>query len=192
MANDIQVKAGEHITLSPTSDRFAPFYKSVRPKDIDEVRKLIGPKLRPEFLGRFRSRIERRAARYTELDPATGVYRIPELSAIMVSKADLKSRDKKIQARAHDMVYRAAKEYVYGDHQSVAQWKPLINAWLAVEALIRWIEANTVEIGDGGSLTISKNTLALYAWKIKMHGSGKIICEGDTTINVTTSLEGNL
>jgi hypothetical protein len=204
MTQDLHIKSGENIILSPKNPQFAGLFKKVQPNNIDEVKAMLGLKIKPTpakvlrlgpNLGRVTSTISERTARsrFVEFDPSIGIYRPPKLTAQPVSFNELHASDKRVQARARDLVYRAAHQYVYGDSQAVSGWVPIINDYLKVlKAIVNWMSANTIIIEHGGTLTIAADTQLVEAWQILMYGSGQIVCQGNTTIRVISSLQGNL
>ncbi len=165
------VDSGETVRLSPDAQRFSAAYKRLYPASIDEVRTLIGlsdsstPALKTQKC----------------CDPAGT---LPGLA----SPDDLTSADIAISRRAKEVAIQAASQYVTGTNPgALTQWKPLIDRYLAIgKVAIIYVLLGDIEIANSGTLIVSASTRALFANNIKIHGSGRMVCHGDITINCTT------
>ncbi|MEU4065737.1 hypothetical protein AB0F25_25505 [Streptomyces wedmorensis] len=173
---DLRLEKGESVILSPESPRFASGYRQVRPRSIDEVRKLMGP-----------TKLSGHAA------SADGfVRRAPELADRVLVIEDLESKDPVARAEAHRLAYLAAQAYVHEPSTAgLKQWQPAIDRWLGrVKPVINIYTAGDIEIADGATLVLSANTQGLNARHIRMHGTGRIRCRGNVKISAT-SVDGS-
>ncbi|GAA2787315.1 hypothetical protein ACFQ0M_46275 [Kitasatospora aburaviensis] len=173
----LRLEANEKLVLSPDSPRFASGYRQVRPQSIDEVRKLLGPVNVPDG----RSRAENLLA-----------ARVPELTKRLLRPEDLRVKDPNARAEARRLAYLAAREYIHtANTSSLKQWRPIIDQWLVeVKPVISIFTAGDIDIADGATLTLSANTHALMAQRIRMHGSGRIVCRGSVKISAV-SVDGS-
>ncbi|WP_395292367.1 hypothetical protein ACF9IK_01205 [Kitasatospora hibisci] len=171
----LRLEANEKLVLSPDSPRFASGYRQVRPQSIDEVRRLLGPVNVPD------SRAENLLA-----------ARVPELTKRLLRPEDLKVKDPNARAEARRLAYLAAREYVHTANTApLKQWRPIIDQWLLeVKPVISVFTAGDIDIADGATLTLSANTHALTAQRIRMHGSGRIVCRGSVKISAV-SVDGS-
>ncbi|MFF2042721.1 hypothetical protein ACFVVX_20045 [Kitasatospora sp. NPDC058170] len=172
---DLRLEANERLVVSPDSPRFAAGYREVRPRSIDEVRKLLGPGNVPDHA----------------LRPDHLRLRTDELTKRLLRPEDLEVKDPVARGEARGLAYLAAREYVHA--ASVAplkQWRPAIDRWLAdVRPVIHIFTAGDIDIANGATLTLSANTQGLVARRIRMHGSGRIVCRGNVKISAV-SVEG--
>lgn len=169
----LALERDECVTASPESDRFASAYSRIRPRSADEIRELLGTPLRagsPGGTGRCHPSL------------GAGSLPLPE---------DLEHDDPAERAKARRLAYAAAEAYVQGASvDALAPWRPLIERWLEVsKALINMLRLADIDVADGATLTLSASTHALYANRIRLHGSGRIVCKGNVTIRAS-SVEG--
>jgi len=170
-APNLTVESGETVRVAPDSQRFSAAFKRVYPTDIDEVRKIVGLSDASSQALKAQKCCDRATA------PAS-----------LASPDDLTSSDQVASRRAKEIATQAAYQYVTGNNPAaLAQWKPLIDRYLEIgKAVISYCVLKDIEIADGGTLVIAASTRVLYANNIKIHDSGRIVCEGDTTIKCTT------
>ena len=173
-SQNLFVEARETVLLSPDSKRFGPFYQRVHPRTIDDVREVVG--LTDASARALRDR---------------GGCCASAAAGVLYSPGDLSSDDPNVSRLAKEVAARAARQYVLGSNPlALEQWKPLINRYLEMgKVAITFIALRDIEISEGGTLLISSNTMALFANSIKIHGSGRIRCQGDISIKCT-SLQG--
>ncbi|MFD0277886.1 hypothetical protein ACFVHB_28815 [Kitasatospora sp. NPDC127111] len=172
---NLRLEAHERLVLSPDSPRFAAGYRQVRPRSIDEVRKLLGPTNVPDH-----------AVRADQLR-----LRTSELTKRLLRPEDLDVKDPIARGEARKVVYLAAREYVHAaSTAALKQWRPAIDRWLAdVKPIIHIFTAGDIDIADGATLTLSANTQGLVARRIRMHGRGRIVCLSNVKISAV-SVEG--
>ncbi|MGW4895335.1 hypothetical protein ACWEQL_24150 [Kitasatospora sp. NPDC004240] len=172
---NLRLEANERIVVSPDSPRFAGGYRQVRPRTIDEVRKLLGPANVPEH-----------AVRADGLRLRTG-----ELTKRLLRPEDLDVKDPIARGEARTLAYLAAREYVHAaSPAALKQWRPAIDRWLAdVRPIIHIFTAGDIDIADGATLTLSASTQGLVARRIRMRGRGRIVCLGNVKISAV-SVEG--
>lgn len=169
---DIVVEAGDTVTLSPESRRFKHLFQEIRPRSIDEVRQILGPKT-----------VDRK--------PGSTRCCTPELQARLIPPEDLEAEDSRARREARDLAYIAGREYARSpSNEHVAHWKPVLDRYLLLAgARIYVVRVGDIEVQDGGMLRIAAATSAVFANKIRIHGRGKIVCEASTTLKAL-SLEG--
>ncbi|MFF1908726.1 hypothetical protein [Kitasatospora sp. NPDC058218] len=172
---NLRLEANERLVVSPDSPRFAAGYREVRPRSIDEVRKLLGPGNVPDS-----------ALRADHLRLRTN-----ELTKRLLRPEDLEVKDPIARGEARNLVYLAAREYVHAaSTATLKQWRPAIDRWLAdVRPILHIFTAGDIDIADGATLTLSANTQGLVARRVRMHGSGRIVCLGNVKISAV-SVEG--
>lgn len=172
---DLKLEEGESITLSPTSARFREHYKQFRPRKIDEVRKIIG--LSEEAA---KAAADQRCCR-----PSTALASIPEAE-------HLDSKEDAVRNQARTLAYQASAEYIYSANpKHLTQWTPVLDRFLEVsQAVLNVAFLDDIEVADGATLTISRNTHAVYARNVLVHRTGKIVCQGNVTFRIN-SLEGS-
>ncbi|MGW6915280.1 hypothetical protein ACWGB8_15900 [Kitasatospora sp. NPDC054939] len=172
---NLRLEANERLVVSPDSPRFAAGYRQVRPRSIDEVRKLLGPVNVPDH-----------AVRADHLRP-----RADELTKRLLRPEDLEVKDPIARGEARKLAYLAAREYVHAASTvSLKQWRPAIDRWLAdVRPIIHIFTAGDIDIADGATLTLSASTQGLVARRIRMRGRGRIVCLGNVKISAV-SVEG--
>jgi hypothetical protein len=159
------------VRLSPDSKRFTNAYKRVYPTDIDEVRALLG--------------LSEASAKALSAQKCCGAQSMP---AGLASPDDLSSSDEAISRRAKEIAVQAAYQYVASANPAgLAQWKPLVNRYLEIGRVpILYCLFRDVDIADRGTLIVPGNLRALYANNIRIHGSGRLVCEGNISINCAT------
>jgi len=167
----LYVESGETVVLAPDSQRFAGVYKRLHPTSIDEVRSVLGL-----------------SDAASEALSGQGSCRRTCVPTGLHSPEDLVSHDKALRRRAKDVAIKAAQAYVTGaDPEALAQWKPLIDRYLEIgKVTISYVVLNDIEVADGGTLVVSASTHGINANNIKIHGSGRIVCQGDISINCAT------
>jgi hypothetical protein len=170
----LRIEEGDTVTLSPNSRMFGQLYRQVRPRSIDEVRKLLGPSAAPSY------------------HLASCNCRAPELASNLISVADLESEDRAVAVRARELAHLAAREYVRGDHTTLTHWKPVLNRYLEItKSVINILTLADIEVHDRATLNISSTTHALFANRVMLFGTGSISCKGPTTFRVS-SFEGKI
>lgn len=171
----LTVDIGECMTLSPESGRFKDVYTRINPRSAEEVRKLLG--LTPEAAQALHE---------------SGMCCMPlTVPASTAAAEDLDDKDPEVRALARSTTYQAFNAYVHGANPAaVAHMVPAFNRYLDInKAVINIALLLDIEVANGATLTISKNTHVVNARRIIIHKTGRIICQGNTTFRVT-SVEG--
>jgi hypothetical protein len=184
-STSLQVEAGESAVLSPDSARFKSLYQQIRPQTIDQVKQVIGLS---EVTTRTLQNIPLRA-----VSPAPAVSEVVLRSiAVIPPVSDLNSTDAEVRFSARGAAYQAASAYLESaDPRQFAHLTPLINQFLVDSAAkLNVIAFQDIDLANGATLIISNTTHALYANNIRIHGDGRIVCQGKITIKVTT-LQGS-
>lgn len=174
-AQALSLDTEECATLSPDSGRFLKAYRRVNPRSASEVRTLLG--LTPEASKALQE---------------SGQCCTPiTLPAITAAAQDLDHEDPAIRMAARSATYQAFNAYVRSANPaSMAHMVPAFDRYLDIsKAVINIAYLSDIEVADGATLTISKNTHVVNARRIIIHRTGRIICRGSTTFRVT-SVEG--
>lgn len=196
---DLTLNKDETATLSYKSKEFKKFYREIKPKSADDVKDLLGV---PEFVGKF-SISEKKAGKKVDEKDLKGTVRlrapmpagvdIAKLSSKLLSPKQLSSHvGEEETEEMMSMAHMAMQAYVYGDWTKVMHWKPALDEYLRLrDAVIVIPVLNNIIVNDGATLHIAPDTHAVYANKIQMYGSGRIVCDGPTTFDCD-SFEGEL
>ena len=174
-AQDLTLEEGESFTLSPDSHRMKGVYTRENPRSAVEVRKILG--------------LSAESAK--AVHEAGGCCSGPHPPAASAAADDLESEDPETRAMARRVTYQAFNAFVYGSSPSrVAHLEPAFDRYLAVnQAVLNIAHLNDIEVFDGATLTISAATHAVYANKVIIHRTGRIVCIGAMTWRIA-SLEG--
>lgn len=214
--SDLVVESGESRVLSSKSNQLKKFYKELKTSSVDEIKDIIGL---PDFStagtgasGLVRAKVEDKSDQTQSLQVAKNLSitemqgiakalpisiqakQIRQLPAKLIASNKLTDPD--IGEEEHlenlSLARTAAHAYIYGDAQAVASWKPLIESYLELRAPFILVPVfQNITVYTGGTLTVAHDTLALYANKIRLYGTGKINCQGPKTIHCS-SFEGFL
>ena len=171
---NVHVLSGETLLVSPDSQRFKPFYKQLRPRSIDEVHAVLGLTEKAAKAVKNRSCCEKTSGQ-----------------AALVAPEDLVSEDNTARFRARKLAYQVAQQYINSaDPSRFSEWKGVLDQFLEVtKASLQLVELLDIEVENGGTLLISANTHALYAKNVRIHGTGRIVCQGNISCRFN-SLQG--
>jgi hypothetical protein len=105
---------------------------------------------------------------------------------------DLTAEDPETRNAARRAAYAGLQAYVQSPTPSAfAYLLPVFERYLDItKAIISIVTLSDIEVADGATLTISANTTVVYARKIIIHGTGRIVCHGPTKFQIV-SLEGS-
>jgi hypothetical protein len=168
----LRVERGEKVILSPNSRRFTEDFERIRPHSAAEVRKIVGPSVEvAQALHELGARPQ----------PSAG-------SSKSAAPEDLDSTDSVIRARAWTNIGNSLRDYVYAtDTQFLAPMQPAFQAYLDLAEIVLHVATlPNIEVAHEGVLLVSEDTHVLNADSILIHGTGKIVCLGGTTINANT------
>ncbi len=205
---DLVVSEGESRVLSSKSDQMRSFYQEFKLKTAAEVKDLLGvPEGSSARAGVFSAADVMKIA---ELPKKTSKA-VLERSVVGRSNAAFSKRagllptkviavnrligdeideEEKLENRALARV--ATEAYVYGDSAEVAAWQPLIEAYIEYRGPIVIVPIfGNITVSNNATLSIASDTLAVYANRIKLYGTGKINCDGPKTFHCS-SFEGFL
>ena len=172
-APSLKLEDGECVTLSPTSERFKSAYRQVQPRRAEDVRNILG----------F-SEVGAKALQAQNIccSPAPTFIPRPE---------DLDAEDAEIRIAARRAAFVALQAFVNSATPAAfAHLTPALDRFLEItKAVINVVTLGDIEVGNGATLTISPSTLVVYANKVIIHGTGRIVCDGPTTFKIA-SLEG--
>ena len=174
-AQPLSLDSGECTTLSPDGGRFQKAFRRVNPRSAAEVRGLLG--LTPEAAKALHE---------------SGQCCMPNaMPASTPAAEDLDHQDPEIRAAARSATYQAFNAYVRSPNPAaMAHMVPAFDRYLDIsKAVINIAYLSDIEVADGATLTISKNTHVVNARRIIIHRTGRIVCHGSTTFRVT-SVEG--
>jgi hypothetical protein len=170
-AQNLIIEADDCVTLTPDSPRYKDAIQQYRPQTIAEVRKLIGPS--PASAGGTSS-------------PSCCLPL--ELTASLPDPDMLTAKDEQVRFRARMLAATAASAYVRAaDTRDFKQFEPALDRFIQLSKpiLFSFLFAD-IDIASGATLTLAKNAHILFAANIRMHGTGRIVCKGPTTIRATT------
>ena len=175
-AQDLTLEEGESYTLSPDSRRLKGVFKQVNPRAAAEVRSVLG--------------LTEDAQKAVQANGG-GCCKGPQAPAATASAEDLSADDPQVRADARRLTYQAFNAYVYGGSPSrVAHLEPVFDQYLAInKAILNIATLNDIEVFDGATLTIAPSVHAVYANKVIIHRTGRIVCLGAKTWRIA-SLEG--
>ncbi|MFI6623109.1 hypothetical protein [Streptomyces sp. NPDC050528] len=173
-AQDLTLEYEECVTLAPDSKRFTSAFRQLHPRSIDEVREALGI----NSLGE-------------QAKPIPACCLPSELGRTLITPAQLESDDPETRADARALAYTAARLYTQSlDPSSLLQWKPVLDRFIELTgAVINAAMLRDIEIADHATLTLSRTTHTLIARNIKIHGNGRLVCQGPVKIKAY-SVEG--
>ncbi|MCG2586816.1 hypothetical protein [Massilia sp. TS11] len=175
-AQNLSVEADECVTLTPDSARFKAVVQQYRPQSIAEVRKLLGPSAMPDTA------------------PVRSSCCLPsELTANLPDPEALNAKDEATRYRARMQAAMAARAYVQApDARELKYFEPVLDRYIALTRPILYAFLfGDIDIANGATLTLAKNAHILFAGNVRMHGSGRIVCKGPTTMRVN-SINGRI
>ena len=176
--NDVLVDVGETVNLTAGSSRFRGAIKLVTPKTIAEVRHILGPSVRQD-----------------EAKGSKGHFccTIPELSSVLLTKEELDSEDKEVRFRARNLAYIASREYVRSTNpESFAHWESVLDHFIDIsKTAFNILTVKDITVQNRGTLIIGRDIYGVTAKTIRLYGSGKIVCNGPTTLRAE-SFEGKI
>ncbi|MEM8963157.1 MAG: hypothetical protein AAGD38_16855 [Acidobacteriota bacterium] len=186
---NLEVPEGKTIELSPESDFARKYLVELKPENIDEVVEWIGVKDelledRPDIS--FNRVPDRQLIDVSRLRSLHHESRLTSLSptANMVRVDDLISSNVVVRQRATGLVRAAMRQYVFGRSNRVAFFRSAINRYIQLSNLRLVVPIfNDVTVSNGGRLQLSPSTYAFYARDIRVHGTGRIDCNGPKTIH---------
>jgi hypothetical protein len=171
----LRVESGETVVLSPSSSRFKAVYERVQPKSISEVRAILG----------LSESSAKAVARRRCCQPSVA-------GKAVMTPDDLDSPDPAVATRARALAYAVAEEYVRSpDPTHLSSWVPALDRFIGLSQASLNVATflSDIDVADGATLTISSSTHALRANAVRIHGTGRIVCQGDLTFKIA-SLEG--
>jgi len=171
-AQNLVIEADECVTLTPESQRFKDIVQQYRPQTIAEVRKLIGPSQAVDASGKPTQAC---------CMPAQQIASLPDPDA-------LASEDPQVRFNARLQAAAAARAYVQApDAQNVKYLEPLLDRYIQITRPILWgFLFADIDIYSGATLTLGPTAHLLFANNIRMHGTGRIVCKGPTTMRATS------
>lgn len=178
---DLVVDENETRVLSSASRWCRSYYVEIQPKDIDEIKEILG----------VPNSIALPALSRTTAVVSADSKRIRARTMSPKALSDGKLPDSE-RTNNLMMARTATREYIYGNSQEVFHWKATIDEYLKAKSPRLFVPFfNDIVVHNGGTLQVLTNTHAVYARKIQLYGSGKIECEGPTTFDCD-SFEGSL
>ena len=189
--NDFVVKKGTTRVLSCTDEKSKQFYQAIKPKSAAELKELIGV---PEGFQSPAVKQQMRAKFMSEIMYGKEKKAFSNIFAKTISPKILTSRktSKNEIFEAKECARLATEYYVYIDSTEVSHLTYLIDWYLELrDATIYVPILEDIIVYDNGTLNIAANTYVVYANKIQLFGSGKIVCDGPTTFECD-SFEGFL
>jgi hypothetical protein len=167
---DLVVKENSTVDLTMDSKLLKNYIQVVQLKDVDLAKRLIG--VPDEFA--------------QPKDCGCGkMGRVPSL-------ADLSSKDKTIKEDALSAARSGLQQYILGDSRKVVISKKVLNKYLEItKAKINILWIKDIIVHNNATLNINNGLTSVLANKIRLFGTGKIVCNGPKTFKCT-SFEGKL
>lgn len=166
-AQNLVIDSDECVNLTPESPRFKDLVQQFRPQSIAEVRRLLGPS----------------ASGSTErcCMPSALTANLPSPDALM-------SEDPQERTRARMQAVTAARAYVQAaDTRDFKHVEPLLDRFIEIsKPVLHGFQFADIDIANGATLTLTYNVHLLYAAAIRMHGTGRMVCKGPTTIRASS------
>jgi hypothetical protein len=153
---NLTVGAGQTLRLDPSSRELGMHLNSVEPRNLDEVKEVLGV---PDsaFVG-----ATPRFGRFSSPRPHPGTAVEERLT---------------LEQRA------ALNEYIYGNSKSVVGWKSVLDQWVISEA-IRWGVWAFYDIDVGPHAVLEVNSAGLLCNTLSVHYSGLVRVVGQGPIKV--------
>lgn len=166
-AQNLVIDSEECVNLTPDSPRFKDVVQQFRPQSIAEVRRLLGP---------------------SPGSSAEGCCMPSALTASLPSPDALMSEDPQERTRARMQAVTAARAYVQAaDTRDFKHMEPLLNRFIEIsKPILHGFQFADIDIANGATLTLTQNVHLLYASAIRMHGTGRMVCKGPTTIRASS------
>jgi hypothetical protein len=173
-AQNLVIEADECVTLTPDSSRYKDVIQQYRPQTIAEVRRLLGP-----------SPVDNTGT------PAPACCLPPSFTASLPDPDALASTDSQARFTARLQAAAAARAYVQAaDVRQYKYLEPLLDRFIQLtRPVLNVFLFGDIDIANGATLTLANKAHVLLAGHIRMHGTGRIVCKGPTTIRAT-SVEG--
>lgn len=172
---DLILEEGETTTLSAEYERFKAVYREIRPKNLEEVRQAIGV---PREL--------------VEQSKTSSCVCADADKGRLVTAEDLDSDDEEVRGAALRTAHQLTRDMVMKGLPIASHRNSLLDRYItAINPRILLAVMGDVVVNNGATLNISKNTHALYANRIKLYGSGRIVCDGPKTFRCI-SFQGKL
>lgn len=174
---DLNIPKGQTIKISYDSADFKSHYHLFKPESVDEIKEIIG--IPPGIILDDSKSKKEDSKKFFSRTFAPGSFKDKNVS-----------NEQKIEIK--QLTRMTTKKYIFGEIKELGYWKYIINEYLEDRVPLLFVAYfDDITIQDGGILDINAQTFTVYADKIKMYGSGKIRCDGSTTIDCI-SMEGNL
>lgn len=208
-AEDLEVQADETIVIS-SRNATRRHYRQIRPKSVAELKAIIGVPdgvgvagadngdapadaretvvTAKDYAAKSALHVFDKAARPARLARPLASARLIATNRLVAGVHVPEDERLENMQIAHD----AMRAYVYGKSGFSSAHLPLIEKYLQLRDPIVFVPFfRDVTVFNGGTLSIAANTLALFANKIRLYGSGRIVCTGPKTLHCT-SFEGYL
>ncbi|MFN9456014.1 MAG: hypothetical protein ACK6D7_01345, partial [Acidobacteriota bacterium] len=152
------------------SERFRAAFRQMKPRSIDEIRQLVG--------------VSPSVAAFSSAQPGA----TPGCGCSKPSRFrnidELDSPEPAVRGKALSAARLDARNYVRSGARASASQKAFLDRYVQLtDAVLNLAFLADIEIQDGATLVIAPGTHALYARNIRIHGSGRIVCQGPITIN---------
>lgn len=178
---DLVVDENETIVLSYGSKRVREDYREIAVKSLGDLKEVIGA---PDsaFTNCFTG------TRESETFDGVSTRQLQTRVAALPSD-DLGLEESADEAR---LMRAAAHRFIFRDSRALAHWRPAVEAWILRKTPRLFVPFyRNITVNNGGTLSVAASTLAVYANKIRLFGTGQIVCQGPTTFDCT-SFEGDL
>ena len=179
---DLVVGKNETRVLSYTSKSCRHYYREIKVSTLEDIKDVIGAPDTTYAASCATSAGIKKP--FDGIDRQALCARIGEVPAADDDPQKTADEFRLVRAATHDMIY--------GDSRQIQHWRPAVDQYLKMKHPRIFVPFFfDIVVYAGGTLTIAANTLAVYANRIRLYGTGRIDCEGPTTFDCT-SFEGQL
>lgn len=213
----LSVFEGETCVLSPSSSKMREHFERIDLSSVDELKELIGvPRtLRMEPRSPALDRLRRPTARpaRVSVEPlrlAAGRVVFDQVEPIdearenrlrVVERMFSRTIDPSVFDKDDDDPERMAavqiaratiSDYIYSNAAITSQARELVTQYLGrrTPQVLVAVFAD-IQVANGATLQVSAGTLAVHANRVRLYGTGQIVCDGPTTFDVK-NVRGNI
>ena len=166
--SELHVRDREHLSLDYRKYRHPEHFKVLRPESIRDIKRWVGSK--PDAF-------DHDAPRFGPL-PAASAARLGQ--EVSLGQAD------------RDALQALAREYIYGNVRVVAQFEPLLDAYvsrLRDTIFVPIFFYSVITIYNGGTLEIGNGSSVLFCDELRVQTDGVLLIVGDVNVDAGTYTE---
>lgn len=191
---DLIVEEGETIVLSYSSNRFKSFYQKIKPESIDHLKELIGvPKQFQETKSSIRQTFSTRRPGSSSVFKKSSLNLSARVFHPSVLTDDNSSEEEKIEAKmfARQAIEQYLFEYEYA-YSALEAHRAIMEAYLNYsDATLVVPIFDDITVHNGATFIVANDTPLVSANNICLYGTGKIECDGPTTLHCHGTFKGN-